>query len=441
VTWWPPAGTGPGAGNRFGMRVLIATEHYPPWIGGAHRQMQLLAHGLSRRGHEVTVATPWSRGLPWDEPEEGVRVHRLRQLRTAVPGLVRHRGQRYQPPFPDPVTIWELRRLLRSVRPDIVHAHGWIAFSVAVALAGDRTPLLISAHDYGYFCATRGLLRDGRELCSGPGPAKCPKCAVHYYGVPRGLVTAASVGVSRRLLVRKIRGLHSVSTFVHDAMVRHLLGVEEDPPGLVTATIPSFQEDGSADHRVNDPRVGELLARLPEEPFILFVGAFRRVKGLETLFAAYERLEDPPPLVLIGTFERDTPRPFPADAVVLEDVPHAAVMAAWDRAMFGVMPSLIPEPFGLTVLEPMTRGRTVIGTRPGGHADIVDADSGLLVPQGDTEALARAMQELIGDPERRTALGRAARERAAAFDSSSVVPRFERLYEDVVAKTPSARIG
>ena len=40
------------------MRILLATDHYPPWIGGAQRQAQLLAEGMVSRGHEVDVVTP-----------------------------------------------------------------------------------------------------------------------------------------------------------------------------------------------------------------------------------------------------------------------------------------------------------------------------------------------------------------------------------------------
>jgi glycosyltransferase involved in cell wall biosynthesis len=174
------------------------------------------------------------------------------------------------------------------------------------------------------------------------------------------------------------------------------------------------------------------MAGLPKEPFILFVGAFRRVKGLETLFEAYRRLASPPPLVLIGTFERDSPAAMPPQATVLTDAPHAIVMAAWDRALFGVMPSLWPEPLGATVSEGMSRGRTVIGTRLGGHTDMLDENTGILVPQGDPAALAAAMEELIVDPARREALGRAAAERAKAFAASSVVPRFEQAYRDAI---------
>ena len=40
--------------------------------------------------------------------------------------------------------------------------------------------------------------------------------------------------------------------------------------------------------------------QLPDEPFLLFVGAFGRYKGVDLLIESYKRLESPPPLVLIG---------------------------------------------------------------------------------------------------------------------------------------------
>jgi hypothetical protein len=46
------------------LKILLATDHYPPFIGGAHRQVQLLAQELSRRGYNVSVATVWHGGLP-----------------------------------------------------------------------------------------------------------------------------------------------------------------------------------------------------------------------------------------------------------------------------------------------------------------------------------------------------------------------------------------
>jgi len=417
------------------MRILLASDHYPPFIGGAHRQAQLLAKGMTELGHEVTVVTPWHGGLPRVDDDDGIPVHRVRQIRTALPALVRSPRQRHQPPFPDPVTILDLRRVIAATRPDVINVHGWLAFSVAVALGRRRIPLLVSARDYSYFCATRTLMRKGAP-CSGPAPVKCLLCAGDYYGAPKGWITAVGVALSRPLLVRKMSGLHSISAYVDDVTRRFLLGsASPGENGLVEVVAPDFQAIPAAGE-APDPEVEAQLERLPAEPFILFVGAFRKIKGLETLFAAYRRLSDPPPLVLMGTYERDSPRDFPSEAIVLEDVPHAAVMAAWDRAMFGVMPSLLPEPLGGAVAEALSRGRPVIGTQLGGHTDMVDESNGILVPQGDVEALRAAMEELIGDPDRRARLGRAAAERARALTAPAVLPRYEQAYRDVIDAEP-----
>jgi glycosyltransferase involved in cell wall biosynthesis len=157
---------------------------------------------------------------------------------------------------------------------------------------------------------------------------------------------------------------------------------------------------------------------------------------LETLLAAYRGIEDPPPLVLVGTREADTPIDIPPGVIIVDGLPHWAVLEAWEKSLFGVMPSLWPEPFGSVVHEAMSRGKAVIGTRPGGHADmIVDGESGFLVPAGDVAALNAAMRRLIDEPALRESFEVSARARAASFAVEQVIPRFEALYRSVIARS------
>ena len=68
------------------------------------------------------------------------------------------------------------------------------------------------------------------------------------------------------------------------------------------------------------------------------------------------------------------------------------------------------ESFSLTCLEASASGLAVIATRCGGPEEIVeDGVTGLLVPVGDTAAMADAMAGLLGDPDRATSMGEAAR--------------------------------
>jgi glycosyltransferase involved in cell wall biosynthesis/GT2 family glycosyltransferase len=413
----------PANGERRPLRALIVTDSYWPLIGGANRSIELLAQGLARRGHAIEIATAWQEGLPAVEERGDVRIHRLRDSTSRVRWVSEDPYKHNPPPFPDPEAVWRLRRLIRELEPDIVHAYGWLTHSTAVAMLGRRTPLLISARSYANICAVHNLVRDGR-ICEGPAPLKCLGCSARTYGAAKGAAAAAGVLGSGPVMRRRVTAIHSVSHFVAGKMDRYLR-----VPGARDVVVPNFHEDVSG-----QPLDEEVLARLPDEPFVLYVGAFRRIKGIEQLFEAYGLLEDPPPLVLAGTRAPDTPDRFPDGAVVVEDVPHPTVMAMWERAMFGVFPTITPEALGNVVHEAMSRGRAVIGTRPGGHEDMIDDDeNGLLVPAGDVAALAAAMARLAGDPALRERLGAAALERAREFTPEAVMPRMESLYYETIA--------
>ncbi len=76
-------------------------------------------------------------------------------------------------------------------------------------------------------------------------------------------------------------------------------------------------------------------------------------------------------------------------------------------------PNAGPEPFGITFIEALYAGLPIVATRMGGAEEIVTPSCGVLVSPGDVEGLATALRELIGDPEQRSALARAAPARAA----------------------------
>jgi len=416
----------------MGLRILLASDFYPPFIGGAERQVQLLGKQLTGRGHTVRVATVWHAGLLEQEDDASTSVYRLKGLITRVPWFSKDPKRRFHPPFPDPAVVLALRRLISSFKPDLVHASGWIAYSCVVALLGKPIPMLLSVRDYGYTCAIRTLLRDGR-ICDGPALEKCMRCTTQSYGPVKALGAVAGIFLGRNLLLRKVTAFHSVSTFVQANVKDQLLRYGRvDTPSEV---IPSFREDGPPDvpgDPLEDP--------LPVEPFILFVGALQKYKGLEVLLAAYRQLISAPPLVLIGTVWPETPKQFPPGVIVLRNVPHPTVMKAWTRSLFGIAPSIWPEPLGNVIFEAMSQGKAVVATNVGGSVDmVVQNETGLLVPPRDANALAQAMRQLIDNPELRERLGNAAKERARLFTADVVVPRFEALYRRLIESRQQAK--
>ena len=104
--------------------ILMASDFYPPFIGGLERQTAIAARELAGRGHQVTVATTWHPGLPETETHSTVRVRRLKGLFNRVPWLASVPGRRYHPPLPTPAWFWRCagcsgrRRPTSSMRLD-----------------------------------------------------------------------------------------------------------------------------------------------------------------------------------------------------------------------------------------------------------------------------------------------------------------------------------
>lgn len=100
-----------------------------------------------------------------------------------------------------------------------------------------------------------------------------------------------------------------------------------------------------------------------------------------------------------------------------------------------VLASREPEPFGLVILEAMSTGKPVVATAHGGPLDIVeDGRTGDLVPPRDPAAMARAVIDLLRDPERCQRMGAHARERVLKhYTAEQYVAGVEAVYRELVS--------
>ena len=95
---------------------------------------------------------------------------------------------------------------------------------------------------------------------------------------------------------------------------------------------------------------------------------------------------------------------------------------------------------GQVAVEAMLAGRPVVVSDVGGLRDIVEHGvSGLRVPAGDPDALATALDELIGDPVRATEMGAAGRARAARYQASAVAPQVIKVFDEVIERRACLR--
>src|SRR5260370_3353573 len=312
----------------------------------------------------------------------GVGGYRVRCARGQRRWLAGDGGRQSAPRFPDPEVMLALRRIIVHEQPEIVHAHNWLVYSFLPLKAWSGARLIVTLHSYDLVCAKTTLLYQGSS-CDGPGFTKCLGCTAESYGLAKGIPTVLS---------------HWVMDLFRRGAVDMFLPVSQPAPlgnGLVASrlpfhVIPNFLP---GDGGVPQGDIEPYLAQLPAGDYLLFVGALSRQKGVDVLLRAYAGLPNAPPLVLIGY-----PTPgwsissvdWPDNVFVLKAWPRYAIMEAWRRSMLALAPSVVPETFGMVVMEAMSTGRPVIAFRIGGLIDLVaDGDTVFLVRPGDSLALQR----------------------------------------------------
>lgn len=185
-------------------------------------------------------------------------------------------------------------------------------------------------------------------------------------------------------------------------------------------------------------------------PLFVFVGVLRYYKGLDVLAEATR--EVPGTTVVVGDGPArgrlDAVAAGRTDFVLTGHVPDADKMALLHAARAVVLPSVQrAEAFGMSLLEGAMAGRALVSTALGTGTEIVNGhgETGLVVPPGDTRALADALRRLAAEPDTAARFGAAARARFdARFTGARMGDAYARLYRELrpaSADAPPTPIG
>jgi glycogen synthase len=426
------------AGDRLrGLRILHATDSFLPNVGGLELAIAALVRGQLGRGRVVAVATALHPDAPAGEDLDGGQIHRLPMTMARVPGAYANPTHLFFPPVPDPRFARAFADLIRAFRPDVIHAHGWILYSVLGAARRAGVPVVATAHDHGQVCAAKIMLYHGRRVCSGPGLIKCIGCAYTHYGL-KGIPLAA--------------GLHELGSRRHRDVAQWIaissaLAARGSAPRPADRSpmevIPTYVDDDLL-ALANDERTAARPDFVPATgAYLFYAGALGVFKGIDVLLDAHARLRAGGldiPLVLAGLPRGDFRVGDRPGVVVVTNVPHPEVVAAWRHAVVGVVPSLVPEGLGLVAVECLAAGTPCVVSALGGLLDVVaDGVEGLRVPPGDAEALACAIRRLLEDEQLRSRLGAAGPAKATRFTLSQVIPRLDEVYLRVLADAQADR--
>jgi glycosyltransferase involved in cell wall biosynthesis len=308
------------------------------------------------------------------------------------------------------------RQRVRELAPDLVHAHYASGYGLWGALCG-RRPLLLSVW--------------GSDVCDFPRRGPLQRCLLQW-----NLRRADVLCATSEALAWETARYAPPGTVIH----RTPFGVDTDVfrprpggsgrEGVVIGTARNLKRTYGLDvlleaFAILTKSVLGLGSRIPNTESTLPLGGTRTPLTLWIAGAGPEEAALKAQAARLGIGER---------ARFLGAVPHERMPAfMWGLDLF-VNPSRA-ESFGVAALEAAASGIPVVASRVGGLPEVVaDGQTGLLVAPEDPEGLASALADLVGDPERRRALGRAARERAVAlYDWQACARQMERLYEETLA--------
>jgi glycosyltransferase involved in cell wall biosynthesis len=367
--------------------------------------VQRLAEALIDRGHDIAVVTGTARPDPLPG---GAAVEFAPAILSRVPWVFDDGARQYLPPFPDLVFGRAVRRVAESWRPDIIHAHGWCAFS---SYWPDAPPLVVTLHDHGLRCPKRTLLR-GKAECSRGRGMRCITCGGEQATAKR-IPLAAMMGWSVSHLAAHTSRFIAVSHSVAERVT------ENGIPASKVQVIPNFIHMSS-----KMPGDGS------STPIALYVGPDANHKGRSVAIEAFSLLPaGTATLVLVGGSSEVN-----IDGV--SDLGYLRGGALWEQyqqASVALVPSVWPEPCPTVALEAMAFGLPVIGSRIGGIPDLVeDGRSGFLVPPNNAARLAESMHVILTDHELRNRLSQGARIRSQRFDTAAVVPQIVDVYESLL---------
>lgn len=373
--------------------IVTRAEH-----GGAQTHVFRLAASM-RQNFEVAVATG----------EEGYLTKACRDVGITV-YVVPHL-QREIRPIADMRAFWNLYLLVRSLRPDLIHTHtfkaGFLGRLVAWLL---KVSSVYTLHSWLF--GTPAMPRAWSALA---GP--CERLAASWC---QGLITLSDGGA---VLLRKYR-IYSDSKVV---------------------TIRNGIPDCSERQRGNTP-----VAK------VIMVARFTKVKEHDVLLRAFAKICRGPRLLLVGDGPtRPACEKLASELGITDRVEFlgsrddvASLLASAQLFVLASKYEMCP----MSILEAMRAGLPIVASDVDGASEAIqDRESGLLVPSGSVDRLAKALTLLVDDADLRTRLGRGARmrfeqrylfEQQLALTSAfyrNVLSRSQQLATGVRSDSPSPR--
>jgi len=375
-------------------KLRIGITCYPS-VGGSGILASALGENLARLGHEVHFIG-YERPFRLPPDSAHLRFH---------PVVINDYDLFKYPDYTLPLSV-KMAQVSREFRLDVLHVHYAVPHATAAILAREMLPA-----------------------------KRQPKVVTTLHGTDTTLLGQdPGYGPAIRHALNRSDAVTAVSAFLKNETHRLL-----DFHGPIEIIHNFFEPRPPQRSRKSVRRELGLRA---DEALILHSSNLRPLKRIDLLLETVARVRSATPfklLILAGgdfaPFAKDVRRLGLEDRVVVRENVNTIedYLQAADLALI----TSDTESFCLSILEAMFFKCPSVATNVGGIPEVTqDGITGLLTPAGDVKALTRAVESLLTDPARRTALGQRAQSRAQAkFSPGIIVPRYVALYREVCSRT------
>lgn len=377
---------------------LINLDYKPNRSSGLTVYGELLAEGLAQKGHEVSVICSNHNNSDSEETINKVKIYRV--------GPVRFDWIHFSY-----LAAKKLNELNKKEVFDIVHFLD-VHF----------------AYNYkGYFLAS--LLQSFRQRLTADNNLPYHSS---FFNLVQRYVLYNFCKILEIISLKKADFFISVSNATKNEFIENY-HIPSKKIKTIHIGIPFNKKDS------NQSKFKNQLCINKNETVLLFVGFLNPRKGIKYLIQAFNKINKPAKLILIGKWENDYKNKIlhlikkKGKVIVAGFLPDSELYKYYSIADILIVPSLL-EGFGIPVIEAMHLGIPVIASNAGSLPEIA-GEAGIIVKKRSTKFLLKAINLLIKDENLRKKIGNIGKERAKKyFLLKNMIINYETIYKEYLKK-------